>query len=86
MKKKNVDIIIFFFFLLTSWYIAYVNPNILGIIESIIGPIGAIMVLLLPMYAIRKLPILAKYRRKVSNVFVTVIGLVTVSAIFFMFL
>ncbi|MFB7638312.1 aromatic amino acid transport family protein [Peribacillus butanolivorans] len=86
IKKKKVDIIIFFFFLLTSWYIAYVNPNILGIIESIIGPIGAIMVLLLPMYAIRKLPILAKYRRKVSNVFVTVIGLVTVSAIFFMFL
>ncbi|RAN77492.1 septum site-determining protein, partial [Bacillus sp. SRB_331] len=35
---------------------------------------------LLPMYAIRKVPVLAKYRGKMSNVFVIVIGILTVLA------
>ncbi|MGP0773075.1 hypothetical protein, partial [Escherichia coli] len=33
---------------------------------------------LLPMYAIRKAPSLAKYRGRLDNVFVTVIGLLTI--------
>ena len=41
------------------------------------------ILLLLPMYAIHKLPALAPYRGKTSNVFVTLIGLITVSAIFY---
>lgn len=67
----------------TCWLIAYINPSILGIIESISGPIGAVILLLLPMYAIRKLPVLKIYRNKISNVFVTIIGVITVSAIIF---
>lgn len=80
---KAVNMAIFIFMVLTCWFAAYKNPSILGIIESISGPTGAAILLLLPMYAIHKLPVLAPYRGKISNVFVTVIGLITVSAIFY---
>ncbi len=39
------------------------------------APIIASLLCLLPMYAIRKAPSLAKYRGRLDNVFVTVIGL-----------
>ena len=38
----------------------------------------ASLLCLLPMYAIRKAPSLAKYRGRLDNVFVTVIGLLTI--------
>lgn len=80
---KTVNAAIFVFMILTCWFAAYKNPSILGIIESISGPTGAAILLLMPMYAIHKLPVLAPYRGKISNVFITVIGLITVSAIFY---
>lgn len=42
------------------------------------APIIASLLCLLPMYAIRKAPSLAKYRGHLDNVFVTVIGLLTI--------
>ncbi|MDO7209500.1 aromatic amino acid transport family protein [Acinetobacter nosocomialis] len=83
LSKGAVDKIIFIFMILSCWFIAYKNPSILDIIVSISGPTGAILVLLLPMYAIHKIPSLAPYRNKVSNIFVTLIGVITVSAIFY---
>lgn len=80
---RLVDSMIFIFMVATCWFAAWRNPSILGIIESISGPTGAAILLLLPMYAIHKLPVLTPYRGKISNVFVTVIGLITVSAIFY---
>lgn len=82
-SAKAINTVIFVFMVLTCWFAAYKNPSILGIIESISGPTGAAILLLLPMYAIHKLPVLAPYRGKISNVFVTIIGLITVSAIFY---
>ncbi|MEE2022549.1 septum site-determining protein, partial [Bacillus toyonensis] len=35
---------------------------------------------LLPMYAINKVPVLAKYKGKMSNVFVIIVGVLTVLA------
>jgi len=67
----------------TCWFAAWRNPSIRGIFDSISGPTGGAILLLLRMYAIHKLPVLTPYRGKISNVFVTVIGLITVSAIFY---
>lgn len=83
LSLRSVNTTIFILMVLTCWFAAYKNPSILGIIESISGPTGAAILLLLPMYAIHKLPVLAPWRGKISNVFVTLIGLVTVSAIFY---
>ena len=82
LNEKTVKTMIIIFVILTCWYTAYANPSILGIIESVSGPTGAVILLILPMYAIRKVPVLAKYRGKMSNVFVTVVGVITVLAVF----
>ncbi|EPV5050291.1 septum formation initiator [Cronobacter malonaticus] len=83
VENKNIERFIFIFMIVTCWYTAYKNPSILGIIESISGPTGAVIVLILPMYAIHKIPVLRAYRNKLSNYFITAIGLITVSAIFY---
>lgn len=65
----------------TTWIAAILNPSILSMIESIAGPVIAMILYLLPMYAIRRMPALEPYRGRLSNVFVTVAGLVAVSGI-----
>ncbi|NMM64434.1 septum formation initiator [Clostridium sp. P21] len=82
LSEKTVKTMILIFVILTCWYTAYANPSILGIIESVSGPTGAVILCILPMYTIHKIPALAKYRGKASNVFVTAVGVITVLAIF----
>ena len=62
----------------STWVVAYANPNILDLIEAMGAPIIASLLCLLPMYAIRKAPSMAKYSCRLDNVFVTVIGLLTI--------
>ncbi|WP_068497889.1 aromatic amino acid transport family protein [Paenibacillus kribbensis] len=80
IEEKTVKTMILAFVVLTCWYVAYANPSILGIIDALSGPLVAAILCLLPMYAIRKVPVLAKYRGKKSNVFIIVIGVLTVLA------
>ena len=67
------------FVVLTCWYVAYTNPSILGII-ALSGPLVVAILCILPMYAIHKVSVLAKYKGKSSNVFVIIIGILTVLA------
>lgn len=69
------------FMLLTTWAVATLNPSILGMIENIGGPVIAMLLFLMPMYAIRKVPAMRKYSGHISNVFVVIIGLIAMSAI-----
>ncbi len=80
ISQKKLDRIAILFMLVTAWAVATLNPSILGLIESLGGPILAIILFLMPMYAIHKLPALAKYRGKLSNVFITTMGLIAISA------
>ena len=71
------------FIFLTTWLTAVLNPSILDLIESLAGPVIAVILYLMPMYAIHRIPALEPYRGKISNVFVTVAGLVAVSGIIY---
>lgn len=71
------------FMFLTTWGVAVLNPSILGIIEVLSGPVIAAILFLMPMYAIHKVPALARFRGRPSNVFVTVMGLIAMSAILY---
>lgn len=71
------------FMVLTCWAVATFNPSILGMIETMGGPIIACLLFLMPMYAIRRVPSLRQYSGQLSNVFVVVIGLIALSAIVF---
>lgn len=77
----NLWVAVFIF--LTTWAVAVLNPSILGMIETLGGPVIAAILYLMPMYAIRRVPALAPYRGKLSNLFVTIMGLVAISAIFY---
>lgn len=71
------------FMFLTSWAVAIANPSILGLIETLAGPVIAAILYLMPVYAIYKVPALARYRGQVSNIFVAVMGVVAISAILY---
>lgn len=71
------------FMVLTCWAVATFNPSILGMIETIGGPVIAILLFLMPMYAIHKVPAMKKFADAASNYFVVLIGLIAISAIFY---
>ncbi|WP_367680195.1 serine/threonine transporter [Candidatus Fukatsuia anoeciicola] len=85
-KKINYDKlnrITAFFMLISTWIVAMLNPSILSIIENLGGPIIAILLFLMPMYAINKVPVMHKYRGDISNIFVIIMGLISISAILY---
>ncbi|QCU79154.1 HAAAP family serine/threonine permease [Citricoccus sp. SGAir0253] len=69
------------FLIASTWLAGVLNPSILGLIESLAGPVIAAVLYLMPMYAIRKVPALAPFRGALSNVFVVVAGVVAVGGI-----
>ncbi|ACS86443.1 HAAAP family serine/threonine permease [Musicola paradisiaca] len=71
------------FMLLTTWLVATLNPSILGMIETLGGPVIACLLFLMPMYAIRRVPAMQKYSGALSNLFITLLGLVAITAIIY---
>lgn len=71
------------FMIITTWAVATFNPSILGMIETLGGPVIAMLLFLMPMYAIAKVPAMKKYSGAASNIFVVLIGLIAISAIFY---
>lgn len=69
----------------STWLVAYLNPNILDLIEAMGAPIIASLLCLLPIFAIRKVAALAKYKGRAENVFVSAIGLLTILNIAYKF-
>jgi serine transporter len=80
---KTLDRMTAAFMLVVCWVVATLNPSILGMIETLGGPVIAAILFLMPMYAIRKVPAMARYRGQASNVFVTLVGLVAISALIY---
>jgi serine transporter len=67
--------------LVVCWIVATLNPSILGMIETLGGPVISALLFLMPMYAIHKVPAMRQYAGKLSNVFVVVAGLVAITAL-----
>ncbi|MNE08011.1 Serine transporter [compost metagenome] len=80
---KTLDRVTAAFMLVVCWLVATWNPSILGMIETLGGPIIAALLFLMPMYAIRKVPAMRQYSGKASNVFVVAVGLVAISALIY---
>ncbi|WP_397451961.1 serine/threonine transporter [Pseudomonas sp. NA-150] len=80
---KTLDRLTAALMLVVCWLVATLNPSILGMIETLGGPIIAALLFLMPMYAIRKVQAMRRYAGKASNLFVTVIGVVAISALLY---
>lgn len=83
VPEKTMQFMVEGFILLVAWLVAWANFSVMNMIETMIGPIIAFVLFLMPMYAIHTVPSLKKYSGKASNVFIVVIGLIAVSAIFY---
>ena len=82
--KNKLQRIIEVFIVLTCWVVATINPNILKIIETLGGPVIAILLFIMPMYAIAKIPALKKYQDNLlSNTFTMIMGIIAISAIIY---
>ena len=79
--EKTLDRMTGAFMLVVCWAVATLNPSILGMIETLGGPVIAAILFLMPMYAIRRVPAMRQYSGKISNVFVTAVGLVAISSL-----
>ncbi|MCC8366861.1 HAAAP family serine/threonine permease [Xenorhabdus sp. PB61.4] len=80
IQHKTLNRITSLFMLISAWIIATLNPSILNIIESLGGPIIAMILFIMPMYAIYKVPAMRKYAGKPSNIFVILTGSIAISA------
>ncbi|KMJ46759.1 HAAAP family serine/threonine permease [Xenorhabdus khoisanae] len=80
IQHKTLNRITSLFMLVSAWIIATLNPSILDIIQSLGGPIIAMILFIMPMYAIHKVPAMRKYAGKPSNIFVVVTGSIAISA------
>jgi len=78
---KSLDRMTAPFMLVVCWAVATLNPSILVMIETQAGPVIAAILFLMPMYAIRRVPAMRQYSGQISNVFVTVIGLIAISSL-----
>lgn len=63
-----------------TWLVTFLNPSALHIIETISGPLIAVILFILPIYAIHKVPAMKKYR-SITNPFVLIMGLIALSAL-----
>ncbi|HDL5820893.1 TPA: HAAAP family serine/threonine permease [Mannheimia haemolytica] len=68
-------------FLIILWIVATINPSILGLIESLGGPIIAMILFIMPVYAVYKVPALARFKGEFGHLFVLVMGCIAISAI-----
>ncbi|MEG9529828.1 serine/threonine transporter [Mannheimia indoligenes] len=68
-------------FLVILWIVATINPSILGFIESLGGPIIAMILFIMPVYAVYKVPALARFKNEFGQIFVLVMGCIAISAI-----
>lgn len=68
-------------FLIILWIVATINPSILGFIESLGGPIIAMLLFIMPVYAVYKVPALARFKGEFGHLFVLVMGCIAISAI-----
>jgi serine transporter len=83
ISHKMLDWMTVIFISLSAWLVAVFNPSILGMIESLGGPIIALLLFIMPMYAINKIPAMRCYANTISNQFVVLIGCISITAIFY---
>lgn len=79
-SSATITNLVYAFIFLTTWAAAIANPSILSLIESIGGPFIAMILYIMPMYAIYKIPALKRFRNTWTALFVIITGIAAISA------
>lgn len=62
---------------------SYFNPSILGIIDTLTGPVIAMILFLLPVLGFYKVKRLKKYRNILADIFIALFGVLTIATVLF---
>ncbi|MCC4784768.1 septum formation protein [Vibrio splendidus] len=72
------------FIVVTTWIVAVVNPSILGMIETMGAPMIAAILFLMPVFAMQKVPAMAKYKTSAPvQIFTALCGLAAISSVIY---
>ncbi|QXO18652.1 MULTISPECIES: aromatic amino acid transport family protein [Vibrio] len=84
MPVKSIEKISLFFIIVTTWVVAIINPSILGMIETMGAPMIAAILFLLPVFAMHKVPAMAKYKTSAAvQLFTVFCGLAAISSVIY---
>ena len=75
---KKLDRFTMAFITLVVWAVAYFNVSVMGMIESMVAPIIAMILFIMPVYAAKKIPAMRKYD-SAANIFVAVMGTIAIT-------
>ncbi|HDY8069198.1 TPA: septum formation protein [Vibrio vulnificus] len=72
------------FIVITTWIVAIVNPSILGMIETMGAPMIAAILFLMPVFAMQKVPAMAKYKTSAAvQIFTVICGLASITSVIY---
>ncbi|EPF9306799.1 aromatic amino acid transport family protein [Vibrio vulnificus] len=72
------------FIVITTWVVAIVNPSILGMIETMGAPMIAAILFLMPVFAMQKVPAMAKYKTSAAvQIFTVICGLASITSVIY---
>ncbi|MCE7596716.1 aromatic amino acid transport family protein [Vibrio fluvialis] len=84
MPTSKIEKISLIFIVVTTWMVAIVNPSILGMIETMGAPMIAAILFLLPVFAMQKVPAMAKYKTSAPvQIFTVICGLAAISSVIY---
>lgn len=72
------------FIVLTTWIVAIVNPSILDMIETMGAPMIAAILFILPIFAMHKVPAMAKFKTQLPvQIFTLICGFAAISSVIY---
>lgn len=80
---QSIKIFSTLFMYVTIMVVAYINPSILDFIESLGGPIIAVILFVMPIFAFYTVAKLKKYKNTYLDIFVLLTGLLTIVSVIY---
>ncbi|WP_133408459.1 aromatic amino acid transport family protein [Parashewanella tropica] len=79
IEKTSLGVIV-----IVTWIVAVINPSILGMIETMGAPMITAILFLMPVFAMNKVPAMAKYKTSVPvQVFTVICGLAAMTSVIY---
>lgn len=84
LTETKVNKVSLLFIVLTTWVISIINPSILGMIESMGAPMIAAILFIMPIYAMRKVPAMQKFKTSTfAQIFTAICGVAAITSVIY---
>ena len=84
MPISKIEKISLGFIVITTWIVAVINPSILGMIETMGAPMIAAILFLMPIFAMYKVPAMAKYKTSApAQIFTALCGIAAITSVIY---